>query len=100
MLLAGLLAKSGATMVGLAMGFVAYNQTASAFAVAIVISSFGIAFAVSSLIAGHVLQRVGLRTMLTGALAAQIAGALALASVTSTAGADVTWLTICGLGRA
>ena len=98
LLLATLLAKSGATMVGLAMGFVAYNQTASAFAVAIVVSSFGIAFALASLIAGHVLQRVGLRTMLVGALAAQIAGALALASVTNTAGADVTWLTICGLG--
>jgi len=98
LLLATLLAKSGATMVGLAMGFVAYDQTASAFAVAIVVSSFGIAFALSSLIAGHVLERVGLRTMLVGALASQIAGALALASVTSTEGTDVTWLTVCGLG--
>jgi predicted MFS family arabinose efflux permease len=97
LLLATLLAKSGATMVGLAMGFVAYQQTASALAVAIVVSSFGIAFALASLIAGHVLQRVGLRTMLVGALASQIAGALALASVTSTAGADATWLTLCGL---
>jgi MFS family permease len=79
------------------MGFVAYHQTASAFAVSIVVSSFGVAFALSSLIAGHVLERIGLRTMLVGALASQIAGALALASVTSTAGADVTWLTVCGL---
>src|SRR5215204_830489 len=46
------------------------------------------------LIAGHVLIRIGLRAMLVGALASQFAGALALASVTSTAGADVTWLTI------
>src|SRR5215204_2093751 len=46
------------------------------------------------LIAGHVLIRIGLRAMLVGALASQFAGALALASVTSTAGADVTWLVI------
>jgi MFS family permease len=97
MLLAGLLAKSGATMVGLAMGFVAYQQTESAFTVAMVAAAFGLAFAASSLIAGHVLERVGLRAMLVGALVAQIAGGLALASVTSTAGADVTWLIIFGV---
>jgi MFS family permease len=81
-------------MVGLSMGFVAYQQTASAFTVAVVAASFGLAFAASSLIAGHVLMRIGLREMLVGALASQFAGALALASVTSTAGADVTWLII------
>jgi MFS family permease len=81
-------------MAGLSIGFVAYEQTASAFTVAVVAASFGLAFAASSLIAGHVLARVGLRAMLVGALASQFAGALALASVTSTAGADVTWLTI------
>jgi len=93
MLAATLLARTGATMVGLSMGFVAYQQTASAFTVAIVASSFGLAFAASSLLAGHVLERIGLRAMLVAALASQFAGA-ALASVTSTAGADVTWLTI------
>ena len=94
MLAASLLARTGATMAGLSIGFVAYEQTASAFTVAVVAASFGLAFAASSLIAGHVLARVGLRAMLVGALASQFAGALALASVTSTAGADVTWLTI------
>ena len=94
MLLASMLSRTGATMVGLSMGFVAYEQTTSALTVAIVASSFGLAFAASSLIAGHVLARVGLRSMLVGAIASQIAGALALASVTSTAGADVTWLII------
>jgi len=94
MLAAALLARTGATMVGLSMGFVAYEQTASAFTVAVVAASFGLAFAASSLIAGHVLARIGLRAMLVGALASQFAGALALASVTSTAGTDVTWLTI------
>ena len=94
MLAAALLARTGATMVGLSMGFVAYEQTASAFTVAVVAASFGLAFAASSLIAGHVLARIGMRAMLVGALASQFAGALALASVTSTAGADVTWLTI------
>lgn len=94
MLAAGLLARTGATMVGLSMGFVAYEQTASAFTLAVVAASFGAAFAASSLIAGHVLIRIGLRAMLLGALASQFAGALALASVTSTAGADVTWLII------
>src|SRR5206468_909248 len=94
MLAAALLARTGATMVGLSMGFVAYEQTASAFTVAVVAASFGLAFAASSLIAGHVLARIGLRAMLVGALASQFAGALALASVTSTAGADVTWLII------
>jgi MFS family permease len=90
LLVTGLLAKSGATMVGLAMGFVAYQQTESALVVALVVAAFGLAFAASSLIAGHVLERVGLRTMLVGALLCQITGGLALASVTSTAGADVT----------
>jgi MFS family permease len=94
MLAASLLARTGATMAGLSIGFVAYEQTASAFTVAVVAASFGLAFAASSLIAGHVLARVGLRAMLVGALASQFAGALALASVTSTAGTDVTWLTI------
>jgi MFS family permease len=94
MLLASMLSRTGATMVGLSMGFVAYEQTTSALTVAIVASSFGLAFAASSLVAGHVLARVGLRSMLVGAIASQIAGALALASVTSTAGADVTWLII------
>jgi MFS family permease len=94
MLAAALLARTGATMVGLSMGFVAYEQTASAFTLAVVAASFGVAFAASSLIAGHVLMRIGLRAMLVGALASQFAGALALASVTSTAGADVTWLII------
>jgi MFS family permease len=94
MLAAALLARTGATMVGLSMGFVAYEQTASAFTVAVVAASFGLAFAASSLIAGYVLVRIGLRAMLVGALASQVAGALALASVTSTAGADVTWLII------
>ncbi len=94
LLAAALLARTGATMVGLSMGFVAYDETASAFTVAFVAASFGLAFAGSSLIAGHVLARVGLRAMLVGALASQFAGALALTSVTSTAGADVTWLTI------
>ena len=94
MLAAALLARTGATMVGLSMGFVAYEQTTSAFTVAVVAASFGLAFAASSLIAGHVLARIGMRAMLVGALASQFAGALALASVTSTAGADVTWLTI------
>lgn len=94
MLMAAMLARTGATMVGLSMGFVAYHQTASALTVAIVASSFGLAFAASSLITGHVLQHIGLRTMLVAALVSQFAGALALASVTSTAGADVTWLII------
>jgi hypothetical protein len=53
MLIAALLARTGATMVGLSMGFVAYEQTTSALTVAIVASSFGLAFAASSLIAGH-----------------------------------------------
>jgi hypothetical protein len=44
-------------MVGLSIGFVAYEQTASAFTVAVVAASFGFAFAASSLIAGHVLAR-------------------------------------------
>ena len=78
MLAAALLARTGATMVGLSMGFVAYEQTASAFTVAVVAASFGGAFAASSLIAGHVLTRIGLRAMLVGALASQFAGALAL----------------------
>jgi hypothetical protein len=94
MLAAGLLARTGATTVGLSIGFVAYEQTASAFTLAVVAASFGVAFAASSLISGHVLIRVGLRAMLVGALASQFAGALAIASVTSTAGADVTWLII------
>jgi MFS family permease len=94
MLMAAMLARTGATMIGLSMGFVAYQQTASPLTVAIVASAFGLAFAASSLIAGVVLQRIGLRTMLVGALISQIAGALALASVTSTAGADVNWLII------
>jgi hypothetical protein len=45
MLAAALLARTGATMVGLSMGFVAYEQTASAFTVAFVAASFGLAFA-------------------------------------------------------
>ena len=94
MLMASALSRTGATMIGLSMGFVAYEQTVSALTVAIVASSFGLAFAASSLVAGVVLARVGLRTMLVGAMAAQVAGALALASVTETAGADVTWLII------
>ncbi|HEY4396268.1 MAG TPA: MFS transporter [Acidimicrobiia bacterium] len=96
MLAAASLARAGATMVGLTMGFVAYEQSQSALIVAIVVSAFGLAFALASLVTGHVLQRVGLRAMLVGALVSQIAGALALASVTSTAGADATWLTIFG----
>jgi MFS family permease len=99
MLAAASLARAGATMIGLTMGFVAYEQTESALIVAIVVSAFGLAFAISSLVAGHVLQRVGLRTMLVGALVSQIAGALVLASVTSTAGADVVWLTIFGFAN-
>jgi MFS family permease len=94
MLASTLLARTGATMAGLSIGFVAYEQTASAFTLAVVAASFGAAFAASSLIAGHVLIHIGLRAMLVGALASQFAGALALASVTSTAGADVTWLII------
>jgi MFS family permease len=94
MLMAALLARTGATMVGLSMGFVAYEQTTSALTVAIVASSFGLAFAASSLIAGHVLEHIGLPAMLVSALASQVAGALSLASVTQTAGADVTWLII------
>jgi MFS family permease len=97
MLVAATLSRTGATMVGLSMGFVAYEQTASPLVVAIVVSAFGLAFAAGSLVAGHVLQRVGLRTMLVGALVSLVTGALALASVTATAGADVTWLTIFGL---
>jgi MFS family permease len=96
MLAAASFARTGATMVGLTMGFVAYEQTESALIVAIVVSAFGLAFALSSLVAGHVLQHVGLRALLVGALVFQIAGALVLASVTSTAGADVVWLTIFG----
>ena len=99
MLVASSFARTGATMVGLTMGFVAYQQTESALIVAIVVSSFGLAFAISSLVAGHVLQRVGLRTMLVGALVSQIAAALVLASVTSTAGVDVVWLTIFGFAN-
>jgi MFS family permease len=38
------------------------------------------------------MERVGLRTMLAGALVLQITGTLALASVTETAGRDLTWL--------
>jgi MFS family permease len=97
MLVAATLSRTGATMVGLSMGFVAYEQTASPLVVAIVVSAFGLAFAAGSLVAGHVLQRVGLRTMLVAALVSLVTGALALASVTGTAGADVTWLTIFGL---
>src|SRR5262249_16239762 len=52
MLLASLLSRTWATMVGLSMGFVAYEQTTSALTVAIVASSFGLAFAGSSLVAG------------------------------------------------
>jgi hypothetical protein len=44
-------------------------RTASAFTLAVVAASFGAAFAASSLIAGHVLIRIGLRAMLVGALA-------------------------------
>jgi MFS family permease len=73
MLASTLLARTGATMVGLSIGFVAYEQTASAFTVAVVAASFGFAFAASSLIAGHVLARIGLRAMLVGALASQFA---------------------------
>ncbi len=90
MLAAASLARAGATMIGLTMGFVAYEQSHSAFMVAIVVSAFGFAFAIASLVAGHVLRQVGLRTMLVGSLVSQIIGALALASVTSTAGADAT----------
>jgi MFS family permease len=97
MLVAATLSRTGATMVGLSIGFVAYQQTASPLVVAIVVSAFGLAFAAGSLVAGHVLQRVGLRTMLIGALVSLVTGALALASVTETAGTDVTWLTIFGL---
>jgi MFS family permease len=93
-LMAALLARTGATMVGLAMGFVAYQQTTSALTVAIVASSFGVAFAGSSLVAGHMLQRIGLRATLVGALTSQVAGAFALASVTETAGDDITWLIV------
>jgi hypothetical protein len=57
MLASTMLARTGATMVGLSIGFVAYEQTASAFTVAVVAASFGFAFAASSLIAGHVLAR-------------------------------------------
>jgi MFS family permease len=96
MLSAALFARIGSTMVGLAMGFVAYDQTESALVVAVVYSAFALAFALASLIAGHVLQRVGLRLMLVSALVSQITGALAIASVTQTAGADITWLTIFG----
>jgi MFS family permease len=99
MLAAASLARTGATMVGLTMGFVAYEQTESALIVAIVVSAFGLAFALASLVAGHVLQHVGLRGMLVGALVFQIAGALVLASVTSRAGADVVWLTIFGFSN-
>jgi hypothetical protein len=49
MLAAALLARTGATMVGLSMGFVAYEQTASAFTVAFVAASFGLAFAAGRL---------------------------------------------------
>jgi MFS family permease len=66
MLASTLLARTGATMVGLSIGFVAYEQTASAFTVAVVAASFGFAFAASSLIAGHVLAHIGLRAMLVG----------------------------------
>jgi hypothetical protein len=52
MLAAALLARTGATMVGLSMGFVAYEQTASAFTLAVVAASFGAAFAASSVVAG------------------------------------------------
>jgi MFS family permease len=99
MLAAASLARTGATMVGLTMGFVAYEQTESALIVAIVVSAFGLAFALASLVAGHVLQQVGLQAMLVGALVFQIVGALVLASVTSTAGADVVWLTIFGFAN-
>jgi MFS family permease len=99
MLAAASLARTGATMIGLTMGFVAYEQTESALIVAIVVSAFGLAFALASLVAGHVLQHVGLRAMLVGALVFQIAGALVLASVTSTARADVVWLTIFGFSN-
>jgi MFS family permease len=61
MLAAASLARTGATMVGLTMGFVAYEQTEFALIVAIVVSAFGLAFALASLVAGHVLQHVGLQ---------------------------------------
>ena len=44
MLMASALSRTGATMIGLSMGFVAYEQTVSALTVAIVASSFGLAF--------------------------------------------------------
>jgi MFS family permease len=96
MLAAASLARTGATMAALTMGFVAYEQTKSALVVSIVASAFGLAFAVSSLVAGHVLQRIGLRATLVGSLVFEVGGALVLTSVTSTAGADVIWLTIFG----
>jgi len=45
MLAAALLARTGATMVGLSMGFVAYEQTASAFTVAVVRNATALATA-------------------------------------------------------
>ncbi len=44
-------------MIGLTMDFVAYEQSHSAFMVAIVVSAFGFAFAIASLVAGHVLRQ-------------------------------------------
>jgi hypothetical protein len=47
MLVAASFAWTGATTVGLTMGFVAYEHTESALIVAIVVSAFGLAFAIS-----------------------------------------------------
>jgi hypothetical protein len=57
MLVAGLLAKSGDTMVGLAMGFVAYQQTESALVVAVVGGTNGL---------GSALIFVGLQMLIHG----------------------------------
>jgi MFS family permease len=99
MLFAALFARTGAMMVGLVMGFVAYHQTASALTVAMVAAAFGLAFAVCGLVAGQVMERVGLRTMLAGALLLQITGTMALASVTETAGDDITWLMLFSISN-
>ncbi|MDQ6855151.1 MAG: MFS transporter [Actinomycetota bacterium] len=99
MLLAALLARTGAMMVGLTMGFVAYEQTTSALTVAMVAAAFGLAFAVSGLVSGQVMERVGLRTMLAGALLLQITGTMVLASVTQTTGKDVVWLIVFSISN-
>jgi MFS family permease len=99
-----LVARTGAVMIGVTMGFQAYEQTRSALIVGLVAAAFGVPFALSSLAAGVAEERLGLPVMMGGALVLRVTGIVVLAIVAGTPGDDVSWLVVVsinsGLGGA